>query len=189
MLGSQLQDTPVMSLQTGQELARTSRPVIDPRILSIIAYQLEGPLLDNNPSLLRINDIREMSDIGMIIDSSDEILAADDVIKIKEVLDLNFDLVDMPVRDSRGRKVGRVSDYSLEADSFVIQQIVVKRPLIQSLNDSELLIGRSQIKEITDEMIIVETGEAKIEPTKQSARHYSNPFRAATPQASRGPST
>lgn len=184
LLGSRPTNTPVMSLQTGQELARTARPVTDPRTLSIVAYELEGALLDTRPSLLRIADIREISDIGMIIDSSDELVALDDVIKIKEIYDLNFDLVDMPVRDSRGRKVGKVIDYSLEVGNFVIQQLIIKRPLLMSLNDSELLVHRSQIKEITDEMIIIESGDAKIEPVQNVARNYVNPFR---PQADSRP--
>ena len=186
LLGSRLKNTPVMSLQTGQELARTSSPVIDPRTLSIIAYELEGHLLNTNPSLLRIADIREMSDIGMIVDSSEEFLAVDDVIKIQEVYNLDFKLIDMPVRDIKGRKIGKVHDYSLEIGNFVIQQLSVKRPLLMSLNDSELLIHRSQIREITDEVIIIESGESKVEPLKEAARNYVNPFRPQTDSAPSG---
>ena len=65
-------DTPVMSLQTGSELGRTVRPIINPRELSIVAFELHGINLDYDPSLLRINDIREIGPMGMIIDSSDE---------------------------------------------------------------------------------------------------------------------
>ena len=60
---------PVMSLQTGSELARTSRAIINPYNLKIIAYELSGPLLDQSPSLLRIEDIRETGPMGLIIDS------------------------------------------------------------------------------------------------------------------------
>src|SRR5690606_31163989 len=155
--------------------------------LSIIAYELEGQMLDTNPSLLRIADIRELSDVGMIIDSSDEFIGPDDVIKIKEVRDLNFDLKDMPVHDTRGRKLGRVIDYSVEVGSFTVEQLAVKRPLIRSLNDSELLIHRSQIKEITDERIIVESGEVKPEPVREVTRNYVNPFRSHSPQPDPGP--
>ena len=61
---------PVMSLQTGSELARTSREIIDPKNLSIIAYELEGQLLDQRPSLLRIDVSGEIGPLGMIIDST-----------------------------------------------------------------------------------------------------------------------
>ena len=66
-----------MSLQTGSELARTSRAVIDPRNLSIVAYQ--------SPSLLRIADVREIGPLGLIIDSADELIMPSDVLKIKEL--------------------------------------------------------------------------------------------------------
>ena len=74
---------PVMSLQTGSELARTSREIIDPKNLSIIAYELEGQLLDQRPSLLRIDDVREIGPLVIIIDSTYEIIGIDDLITIK----------------------------------------------------------------------------------------------------------
>ena len=78
-------DTPVMSLQTGSELARTSREVIDPFNLTIIAYELEGRMLDQSPTLLRVADIREIGALGMIIDSVDELITPSDVINIKKI--------------------------------------------------------------------------------------------------------
>lgn len=188
LFGSRLKNTPVMSLQTGQELARTSRPIINPRTLTIVAYELEGAMLSPKHSLLRIADIREMSDLGMIIDSSDEIIDVNDVIKIKEIYDLGFNLIDMPVHDLAGKRVGKVADYSLEVGNFVIQQLAVKRPILRSLSDSELLIHRTQIKQITDDRIIIESGEAKLEPARESTRGYVNPFRSQSPQVNSGSS-
>jgi len=182
VFGSRLINTPVLSLQTGRELARANHPIIDPRHLTIVAYEVTGPRLDQTPSLLRIADVREFSDIGMIIDSSDELVGPSDVIKLSEIIELNFKLIDLPVKDERGRKLGRVVDYSVEVPSFVIAQLSVKRPLFRSLNDSELLIHRSQIAEITDDQIIVKSAEDKPKPIKQSARQYTNPFRSQTPQ-------
>ena len=77
---------PVMSLQTGSELARTEREIINPNNLSITAYELTGPLLDQTPSLLRIEDIREIGPLGMIIDAADEIVSPSDVITLKTIL-------------------------------------------------------------------------------------------------------
>lgn len=171
-----------MGLQTGTELAVTIQPVIDPRTLAIIAYEVDGPLLDAKPSLLRIEDIRELSDIGMIIDSSEEFVELDDVIKLKEVYLYHFRLLDLPVIDEHGRKLGKVTDYTFDPKSFVIQQINVRRPFLQSLNESELLIHRSQITEINDQAIIVRLATAPAEPLKGKVRNYTNPFRSQTPQ-------
>lgn len=181
--GSRLINAPVMGLQTGTELARIKAPVINPRDLAVIAYELEGPLLDQDPSLLRIADVREFSDIGVIVDSSDEFVSPDDIIKLNEIYQMEFRLVGMHVRDEKRHKLGKVDGYTLETGNFVIQQLNVKRPLLKSLNDTHLLIHRSQITQINDREIIVrehaEVPEPMIENIKQS---YVNPFRK-NPQA------
>lgn len=178
-VASQLIHMPVMSLQTGTELARTTDAIIDPRNLSVIAYELSGVLLDQHPSFLRIADIREQSNIGLIVDSSDEFVGIDDVLKIKEVYDFRFQLVGLPVVDEKGKKLGKVSDYTLELESFVIQQINVKRPLLKSMGDTELLIHRSQIVKVSDTTIVVKAGSISADPVKAAVSNYVNPFRQA----------
>ena len=172
-------DTPVMSLQTGSELGRTVRPIINPRELSIMAFELHGINLDYDPSLLRINDIREIGPMGMIIDSSDELISVSDVIKIKEIYELNFELVGLKVIDDKKRNVGKVTGFTLDASSFFIQQLQVKRPLLKSFGDTEFLIHRSQVVKITDDYLIVKSPDIRhkevvAEPTGQM---FENPFR------------
>ncbi len=182
LLGSRLNDVSVMGLQTGTELARTVRPIISPDTLEILAYELSGPLLDIHPSLLRVADVREFSDIGLIVDSSDEFIATDDVIKLEKIYLLDFVLVGMNVFDERKSKLGKITDFTIESGSFVIQQLNVKRPLLKSLGDTELLINRSQIVEITNTAVIVRSGEEKPEPILQAVRtSYANPFRSSAP--------
>jgi len=167
-----------MSLQTGAELARTKMPIIDPRTLTIIAYELEGQLLDQHPSILRIADVRELSDIGMIVDSSEEFIGVSDVIKLKEIYDLHFPLIGLSVVDDKKHKLGKVEDYSVEMGGFVIQQLTVRRPLLKSLGDSELLIHRSQILEINDTTITVKSASNEVkDPVPHASRAYVNPFR------------
>ncbi|MFZ2835919.1 MAG: hypothetical protein WAZ21_01190 [Candidatus Saccharimonadales bacterium] len=183
LIGSRLIGTPIMGLQTGTALARTAKAIIDPRNLTIVAYELSGPLLDRQPSLLRIVDIRELSDIGMIVDSSDEFITPDEVIKIQSVYDLHFDLIGLTVIDDKKHKLGKVAAYTIEATSFVIEQLNVKRPLLRSFGDTELLIHRSQIIEINDTTIIVRSAQNDAhEPVTQAIRSYSNPFRGNSPQ-------
>ncbi len=173
---------PVMSLQTGAELARTVREVIDPRDLTIIAYELAGPMLDQTPSLLRVADIREIGSLGMIVDSVDELISPSDVIKIQQVYNYQFTLLDKIVVDEANHKLGKVTGYTLQAGNFVIQQLVVRRPFLKSFNDTELLVHRSQISKVTDDLITVRAASIT-QPQKAHQRPtdilpaYDNPFR------------
>lgn len=175
-----------MSLQVGVKVAETVEPVIDPRNLMVIAYEVDGPLLENRPQFIRIADIRELSDIGMIIDSSDELVGEDDVIKLKEVRDMNFQLIGIKVIDDRGKKLGKVEDYTIDTDSFVIQQLSVRGGMMSSLSSTGHVIHRSQIVEISDTKITVKSAEKKLtslNTTGEIHRTYTNPFRKpAEPQ-------
>jgi sporulation protein YlmC with PRC-barrel domain len=180
--GSQLIDTPVMGLQTGKELARTSVAIVNPHNLSVVAYRISGPHLDSDPSFVRTVDIREMGSLGMIVDSSDEFIEPDDIITQKNIYDLEYKLEGKQVVDDHKKKVGKVNDYIVDVDSFVIQQLVVKRPLLQSFNDDELLISRGQIIEVNDTTIIIKSGAIKVKTETTASRHYVNPFRNSSPQ-------
>lgn len=173
--------TPVMSLQTGAELARTRRILVDPRDLSIAAYELEGNMLDEHPSFLRPVDVRELSNLGLIVDSSDEFVGLDDVIKIKEVYDYKFDLIGLDVVNEKKKKLGKVSGFNVDSGSFSVQQLVAKRPLLKSFSDTELLIHRSQVIEVGDSYVKVRTPSIE-EPVADSIREYTNPFRAGNVQ-------
>ncbi len=188
ILGTRLLNTPVMSLQTGGRLANTQKPIIDPSNLKIVAFEVEGQLLSERPALLRVADIREIGRVGMIVNSNDEFIGVHDVIKIEKLYELGFPLLGMTVIDDHKQRLGKVEDYTVDTDSFVIQQLTIKRGFFKSLNDTGLLISRTQIIEINDNEIIVRSPtEKSIAPVMQATRTefinpFKNPARAPKPE-------
>ena len=179
ILASNLSNTPVMSLQTGSQLARTGRAIIDPSNLQILAYELKANTFLNQEMLVRIADIRELSRVGFIVDSGEDFILPDDVFKIKEILDLNFNLLDLRVEDEKKRKI---IDYTISLSNFSVQQLIVKRPFIKSFSDPTLTIHRSQIIEINDNKIVIQSEEESVpqksaEKTENFVPNYVNPFR------------
>lgn len=185
LLGSRLLSTPVMSLQTGNRLAQTVRAIIDPANLRIIAYEVEGPLLSETPAFIRTADVREYGRLGMIINSNDEFVGLDDVIKIKKIHDMGFNLIGLSVIDEHKHKLGKVEDYTLETGDFVIQQLTVKRGFFKGLTDTGLLVSRAQIIEINNTAVIVKAPSVKsAEPVMQAMRSdFVNPFKTPKPHA------
>lgn len=179
LLGSALTNAPILGIQTGNELARTKRAIVDPATLTVAAYEVSNiPNSGPQPLLLRMQDVRELSDIGFIIDSVDELVRPEDIIKLNDVYELQFSLIGMRVTDEKRRKIGKVVDFTLETGGFVIQQLTVRRPLLRSLNDTELLIHRSQIIEINNDSIVVHSQAKAPEPElHEVVGSYVNPFR------------
>ncbi|MBR3230646.1 hypothetical protein IKF73_01265 [Candidatus Saccharibacteria bacterium] len=177
---SRLLNATILSVQAGGPIGRISEIIVDPDSLKIIAFRLSGPAIRNPANLLDVSSIREYSTYGLVIDSEDELISSDDVIKIQKVLDLNFKLIDLKVETKKGSKLGRVSDYTLTSNDFVVQQIIVKRPAIKSLIDPELTISRNEIVEITDYKIIIKDEEKTLKQRAEKEDfipNFVNPFR------------
>lgn len=181
---SRLTKTPIMSLQTGTQLGVIDQPIINPADLQIIAYRVASSLTKSSETYLRIIDSRELSDIGLIIDSIDDFVVRGDVIKLDELCDLNFKLDKISVIDEKRKKLGKVIDYTIDVDDFRVQQLIVRRPLMKSFNDTELVIHRSQIIEITNSAIVVHSEAKAPEHTRiTTPGSYVNPFRKSKPAA------
>lgn len=177
---SKLINTPVLSVQTSAPVGYISELIVDPNTLKTLAFRLSGPLISGPECILDVASVREYSTLGMVIDDIDELIAPDDVISISKVLKLNFSLIDLKVETKKHTKLGKVLDFTLTSEDFVVKQIVVKRPLIKSFTDSELVIPRSEIVEITDYKIIVKDEEKTIKARSMKEDfipNFVNPFR------------
>lgn len=176
---SQLIGAPVLSIQTGSTIGTVSEPIIDPDTLKIIALKLSGPLI-RDTNILDIKSIREYSNLGMVIDDIDELVAPEDIIKISKIIALNFNLIGLKVETKKQSKLGKIIDYTLTPNDFVIQQIIVRRPIMKALIDPELTISRKEIVEVTDYKVIIKDEEKTL---KSRAEHedfipnFVNPFR------------
>ncbi len=185
MLSQRLLEKPVMSLQTGAEIAHTKQAIIDPASLQIIGYYVESKIKKEDALILKAQDVREVSQIGLIVDSIDEILPEGDLLRIKEITKLHFGLIGMQVIDEKKRKLGKVVDYGIDPRSFMIHQLHVKQPILKSFHVAEVLINRTQIVEINDDEIIVKEANVREAEKSQipitSNADFINPFR--NPQA------
>ncbi len=174
MLNSSFVNLPVMSLQIGNQLGSTSDPIIDPRKLQILAFKVEGPRIFED-SVLHTTDIREVGPLGLIVNSADDIMSLDqDLVRLNEVINLNFSLIGKIVVDDSGKKLGKVSEYSAETESFIIKKLHVSQSIMKNISNSALIIDRSQIKEITDKSIIVRSASVK---ESTGLGQILNPFR------------
>lgn len=178
LLGSSLLNAPVVGLQTNSELGRTKEAIINPATLVIIAYTVNGPLIPHHETLIRLADVRELGSVGLIVDSADEFVQPDDVVSLQKIYQLHFHLMGIAVLDEHRRKLGKIIDYTVETGGFVVQQLTVRRPFLHSLNDTELIIHRSQIIEINDTSIVVHSQAKAPEPElHEVVGSYINPFR------------
>lgn len=177
-----LVDFPVLSLHTGTPIAKVSQVIIDPDQLKIIAFYIE-PLvnLGDAGNILLIDSIREVSHLGLIVDSSDEFASDGEVVRVDNVTKLHFEIVGLNVVTKKKAKLGKVSGYVVESKAWQIQQLIVERPFFKAIFDPELVISRREIVEVYDDHIVVKEEKSKTQKpatiTAPLATNFVNPFR------------
>ena len=177
--GSKLLKYPILSLHTASRIAEVKSLVIDPNFLKVVAFEISA-VSSKQRLFLEASSVREFSKMGMIVDSDEEFVEKDDVIKLKETIDLGFSLDNMKVVSKKKAMLGRIEDFIINTEDFQIMQLIVKRPIYKALIDPELVIGRSDIHEINDSEIIVKSEEGTI--MKKSGAldfvpNFVNPFK------------
>ena len=179
---SKLIGCPVLSLHLGGPIGSVVSEIVDPNELKIVALNVNGPQTGNGDygDILDVRSIREFSNIGMIIDSIDDLVSKGDVVKFDKIIDLNFSVNGLNVVTKKGTKLGKVTDYTFEPETMRIMQFIVKRPVFKSFLDPELVINRTQVKEVNDYELVINDEEDKI---KEKAKkedfvpNFVNPFR------------
>ncbi|MBR3257037.1 PRC-barrel domain-containing protein [Candidatus Saccharibacteria bacterium] len=180
---SKLINFPVLSLHLGGMVAQVEREIVNPDNLKIMAFKVGGPIVRDDPEigdLLETRDVREFSQLGMVVDSAEVFVKKGDVIKLDKVLKLNFSLFGLSVVTKKGSKLGKVIDFTVNTDNFSVRQLIVKRPILKAFIDPELIIPRREIVEITDYKIIVKDEEDKIKKVavkEEFVPNFINPFR------------
>lgn len=178
VLKERITEMPIMSLQTGAQIAVTAEPIIDPRELKIVAFYCQGPHLDSTPAILHVDDIREISHLGLIVDDAESIMSPEGLVRLQQVIGFNFTLEGKTAVEESGRKIGKVTNYTVDIPLFYITQLHVQPSIFKSWGMAEVIIGRNQIKEITDSKIVVRSATVKERAPVHARRLAQNPFRS-----------
>jgi Uncharacterized protein conserved in bacteria len=183
-----MKNVPLMGIQTGRRLAVIGDPIINPNNLQVIAWYATGNSVGFSPAVIFSEDIHELGHLGAIIDSADDILPLDGLVRLQEILSYNFAMHRLQVFDDTGRKLGSVESFNFDSDTFLIQQIILKPGFNVFLTASQLIISRSQIIEISNNKIVVSSltkntpkprkvaiEKAKIKRQKKTRQPAANP--------------
>jgi sporulation protein YlmC with PRC-barrel domain len=146
---------PVLSLRTGGPIGSVIQPIIDPNNLKIEGWYVQDQF-NKDKLVLLSQDIRDILPQGFAINDHEVLSQPEELIRLKEIMEHNFELPGKYVTNSSDKKFGKVTDYAVETNSMYIQKIYVGQSLIKNFSGGTLSVDRSQIIEITNRRIIIE---------------------------------
>lgn len=143
-----------MSLRTGGMIAKAERPIIDPNDLKIVGWYCRDHFSKKELILLS-KDIRDIVPQGIAVDDHEALSDPEELIRMKDILELEFELLGKTVVTDTKRRLGKVSDYATDTSSFFIKKFYINQPVYRALSGGQLSIDRTQIIEITPNKIVV----------------------------------
>ena len=143
-----------MSLRTGTEIARVVGPIINPDNLKIEGFYCQDRF-DKQLYVLLYQDIRDTVPQGYAVNDHDVLVLPEDLVRLKKIIDLNYDMLGKQVVTTSKEKVGKVSDYAAETETMYIQKIYVAQSIFKSFVGGNLIIDRTQVNEITPTRIVI----------------------------------
>lgn len=159
-LSGMIVNRPVLSLRTGTQVASALAPIINPNNLKIEGFFCKGS--GRKQLILVTQDIREVMPQGIVVNDEDVLTDPAELVRLENLININFELVGKHVETTGGRKLGKVSDYATETESMYVKKLYVSQPIYKNLSGGNLGIDRTQIVEITDKKIVVSELDAKV---------------------------
>ena len=153
-LSASLLNKSVLSLRTGTPIATVTGAIINPNNPKLEGFYCQDRY-DKKELILLYQDIRDIMSKGYVVNDHDVLAEADELVRLKDVLELNFELIGKPVETISKQKVGKVSDYAAEVETMFVQKIYVAQSILKSFTGGSLSIDRTQINEITPKRIII----------------------------------
>ncbi len=154
LLSNDLLSKQVLSLRTSQPVAKITSAIINPNNLKVEGFFCIDSV-DKSELILVVQDIRETIADGYIINDHDVLCSVDDLVRLQDIISINFSLINKPVETISKDKIGKVQDFSTDTESFYINKLYVTPPIYRSLNGSSLIVDRTQINEISPKKITI----------------------------------
>ncbi len=153
-LSDTLLGRPVLSLQTGQQIAMTTGILLNPNNLKIEGFYCSDKVSKGERVLL-YQDIRDVIAQGFVVNDHDVLAEPSELVRFKKLMDIDYELLGKPVVTTGKKRLGKVVDFATEIETMYIQKLYVTQGVIKGLTSGNLGIDRSQINELTNKKIIV----------------------------------
>lgn len=155
-LSGSLLNKSVLSLRTGGVIATTTEAIINPNNLKIEGFYCVDAFDRKKTLILLYQDIRDLIPQGFVVNDHDVLVTPEELVRLKDILDIRFTLIGKQLITVKKDKLGRVIDFAAEVETFYIQKLYASQSMLKSLTSGSLAIDRNQIVEITDKKIIIQ---------------------------------
>lgn len=177
-LASEFEKTTIITKQERVILGYLKDVIINPENKKAIGMSLKIAGRKGKEAVFNASDITGVGTNFIMIDSADNISPPDEIIRIKEVLDLEIKLVGSKVIDEDGKHLGKVRDWSVNLKTMYLARIYVVSSSLVKAFAQDLIISGSNIVKIEKNEVIVRGGSVKSKKSEVAIAKNRVPIKA-----------
>lgn len=151
---------PVLSLHTAEVIAEVSGILIDPGKLEVAAFWVDDGESEEDLLLLP-QDIRDAHGHRIFVDSHDVFAEPGDLLRLKPLLEKPFEIVDLPVITTMGRKMGKVESFAIHIPGLRVRKLYINPTLMQRILRDHYIVDRKQVVDVKEDRLVVEDTELR----------------------------
>src|SRR5688500_34079 len=137
-LSGSLLNRPVLSLRTGGVVATATEAIINPNNLKIEGFYCTDRFERNKTTVLLYQDIRDVIPQGFVVNDHDVLVEPEELVRLKDLMNLHFTLLGKHVVTTNKQKVGKVVDFASETTTMYVQKIYVGQSIFKNLSGGNL---------------------------------------------------
>src|SRR6056297_1637147 len=105
-------DKDIMSLQVGAPIGHAYDPIINPANLKIEGW-FATERNSREEMILPVTELRDVIAKGFVVNDHSAITNPEDLVRLKKVINLRFQVVGKSVKTDQKRRLGKVTDYTV----------------------------------------------------------------------------
>jgi len=157
---NQLINLPVISMTTGAKIGKTIDILVDTTTFKIGLVVIKSQFTQK---YLLPSDIRNWDATKILISSGEVLSDQSDLIRFKNLIEDNFNLIGTPVETISQDKLGKVKSFSFDLLNNNIYKIFVQpKGVLKFLLKTQLVISREEIVEVKKDKLVVRDAVSRL---------------------------
>ncbi len=161
ILKSALNNRHIISIQDNRPIGIVKDIICNPNNLKIEGFYCTNTGQKSIKVLLN-QDIREVSIQGFIVNDYNALTDPSELIRLRKILEIDYDLIKKTVETIGKQKIGKVVDYAIDSNNMYVSKLYVSQSILKNLKGSVISIDRNQILEVNDYKIIIDNMESSV---------------------------
>jgi len=149
---------PVAAMDTESKVGVISKIIIDPKNGNLMGFLLKKENILSSSLALANSDISEWDPNGLLTPTIDNLVKPEEIIRLNEILQNNFDLFGLKAKTQSGKKLGQVDNFLIDSETSYVMKYYLK----------DLILGDrvfSSDKVVKIDKVIVFTDDVEQIPT------------------------